>query len=114
PAAGNNSDGGLKQDPFNDQKNFYGSIYPSEQPAYTGEQVYYSQIQYEPSPLNRVAKVMAPGNSWAGKGVGVSQLYLLNQASDSVVYWKIAGDTLTYVNNDITTNVPFSAGYYAA
>ena len=111
---GNNSDGGFKRDPFTDQQNFYQNIYPAEQPAYTGEQVYYSQTQYEASPLNRVLKTMAPGNSWAGSGVGVSQQYLVNTAADSVVIWNITNDTLTYAGNDITTNIPTAADYYPA
>ncbi|MES1160757.1 MAG: DUF6443 domain-containing protein [Bacteroidota bacterium] len=111
---GNSSDGGFKRDPFTDQKNFYQNVYPSEQPAYTGEQVYYSQTQYESSPLNRVLKTMAPGNSWAGSGNGVSQQYLVNTTSDSVVIWNITSDTLTDTGNDITTNIPTAAGYYPA
>lgn len=111
---GNNSDGGFKRDPFTDQKDFYQNTYPAEQPAYTGEQVYYSQVQYEASPLNRVLKTMAPGNSWAGSGVGVSQQYLINTSADSVVIWNISNDTLTYAGNDITTNIPTAAGYYPA
>jgi len=111
---GNNSDGGLKRDPFTDQQSFYQNVYPAEQPAYTGEQVYYSQTQYEASPLNRVLKTMAPGNSWAGSGVGVSQQYLVNTTADSVVIWNITSDTLTYAGNDITTNIPTAAGYYPA
>src|SRR5579871_3373382 len=68
--SGNTMDGGLKQDPFTDQKNFYQNSYPAEQPAYTGEQVYYGQTVYEASPLNRPLQTMSPGNSWAGSGVG--------------------------------------------
>jgi hypothetical protein len=111
---GNNSDGGIKRDPFTDQNNFYQNIYPQDQPAYTGEKVYYSQTQYEASPLNRVLKTMAPGNSWAGNRVGVSRLYLNNLVADSVVIWNISNDTLSYLGNDITTNIPTAAGYYPA
>jgi RHS repeat-associated protein len=110
----NNSDGGFKRDPFTAQQNFYQNIYPQEQPAYTGEKVYYGQTQYEASPLNRVLKTMAPGNSWTGKRVGVSQQYLVNTVADSVVMWNISSDTLTYVGNDITTNIPTTVGYYPA
>ncbi|HEY4060850.1 MAG TPA: DUF6443 domain-containing protein, partial [Puia sp.] len=113
-STGNTTDGRLKQDPFTDQKNFYQNIYPAEQPAYTGEQVYYGQTNYEASPLNRPLKTLAPGNSWAGSGHGVSMQYLVNNSSDSVTIWNIASDTLSYINNDITTNIPTTAGYYAA
>jgi len=110
----NSSDGGLKQDPFGAQKQFYQNVYLTEQPAYTGEQVYYSQVQYEASPLSRVMQTMAPGNSWAGSGIGVSQEYLVNTAADSVVIWNITSDTLTYADNNITRNIPISSGYYPA
>jgi RHS repeat-associated protein len=107
------SEGGFKLDPFNEQKNFYQNVYPAEQPAYTGEQVYYGQTVFELSPLNRVTKAMAAGNSWAGSGNGVGQQYLVNSDADSVVIWNIANDTLTYVNGDISTNIPTAAGYYS-
>src|SRR5579872_3936638 len=50
----NTNDGLFKVDPFNAQKQFYQNVYPTQQPALSGEQVYYGQVQYEPSPLNRV------------------------------------------------------------
>lgn len=111
---GNTTDGGFKQDPFTDQQNFYQNVYPTQQPAYNGEQVYYGQTNYEASPLNRVLQTMAPGNNWAGSGNGVSQQYLVNTTADSVVIWNVGNDTLTYQNNDITTNIPTSPGYYAS
>jgi hypothetical protein len=104
----NATDGGLKQDPFTDQQSFYRNIYPGEQPAYTGEQVYYGQTQYEASPLNRVLQTLAPGNSWAGSGHGVAEQYGVNTASDSVRIWTISNNPLTYTNNDISTNIPVS------
>ncbi|MBS1665195.1 MAG: hypothetical protein JST68_29385 [Bacteroidetes bacterium] len=110
----NSSDGALKMDPFGDQKGFYQNIYPAEQPAYTGEQVYYSQVHYESSPLNRTDSTFAAGNSWAGSGNGISIQYLVSSAVDSVVIWTIATDGLTYSGNDITTNVPVAGGYYGA
>lgn len=81
-------DGAFKTNPFNDQKNFY--VPTSGMPIYPGEQVFYGQTQYEASPLGRVLKTMAPGNSWAGSGVGISQQYLVNTVADSVRIWTIA------------------------
>ena len=109
---GNITDGQFKQDPFTDQKNFYQNIYPSQQPAYTGEQVYYGQTVYEASPLNRVLQTMAPGNSWGGSGNGVSMQYLVSDVTDSVEIWNISSDTLTYNDNDLSTNIPTGGGYY--
>src|SRR5258708_1696757 len=111
---GNTSNGGLKQDPFTDQKNFYQNVYPNEQPAYTGEQDYYGQTNFEPSPLNLVLQTLAPGNSWAGSGNGVTQQYLVNSPADSVEIFNIRNDSLTYTNNDISTNIPTAGGYYLA
>jgi RHS repeat-associated protein len=113
-SSGNTSDGGIKQDPFTDQKNFYQNIYPTQQPAYTGEQVYYNQTNFEASPLNRTLQTLAPGNSWAGSGNGVSMRYLTCTSADSVQIWHISSDSLTYIDNDLTTNIPTAAGYYPA
>jgi RHS repeat-associated protein len=113
-SSGNTQDGGFKLDPFTDQKNFYQNIYPSEQPAYTNEKVYYGQTLYESSPLNRVLQTMAPGNSWAGSGKGVSMQYLINTLADSIVIWNIGNSNLSYAGNDITTNIPTTSGYYPA
>ncbi|MFL9485568.1 DUF6443 domain-containing protein [Chitinophagaceae bacterium LWZ2-11] len=91
--AGSNT-GTLNTDPFTAQAAFAAGQYP-------GEQFYYSQTTYETSPLSRVTKTAAPGNSWAGSDRGVSILYDLNVVSE-VVNWKVSGTT-------------FSAdGYYAA
>jgi RHS repeat-associated protein len=111
-STGNTNDGGFKQDPFTDQANFYKNIYPSQQPAYTGEQVYYGQTNFEASPSNRVLRTLAPGNSWAGSGKGVSHQYLTSTSADSVVIWKITNDTMTYIDNDLATNIPTDSGYY--
>jgi RHS repeat-associated protein len=113
-SSGNTNDGNFKQNPFTDQNNFYQNIYPSQQPSYTGEQVYYGQTNYEASPLNRVLQTLAPGNSWAGSGNGVSQQYLMSTTADSVQIWYITTDTLTYIDNDLATNIPTSGGYYSA
>ena len=110
--SGNTSDGGLKQNPFPDQQTFYQTTYPAQQPAYTAEQVYYGQTVFEPSPLNRVVRTEAPGNSWAGSGNGASMQYLSNVAADSVEIYRLTTDSLTYTNNDINTDIPVAGGYY--
>jgi RHS repeat-associated protein len=114
PTTGTMDDGSFRQNAFSDQQNFYQNVYPSEQPAYAGEQVFYGQTNYEPSPLNRVLQTMAPGNSWAGSGVGPTQQYQVNNGNDNVVVWNIGNDPLTYSNNDVTTNIPSTAGTYPA
>ena len=108
------SDGKFKLDPFSAQKNFYQNVYPADQPAFTGEQVYYSQVNYETSPLNRPLKAMAPGNSWAGSDKGVEQEYQINSSADSVRIWNISNDSLTYRHGDSLTNIPVTTAMYGA
>ena len=72
----------FRLNPFGEQASFSATQYP-------GESVWYSETQFEASPLNRIDKVMAPGNSWAGNGKGVSSQYLLNTLGDSVKIWDI-------------------------
>jgi RHS repeat-associated protein len=97
------NNGLFKTDPFNAQKAFMQS-----QPQFSDEQVYYTQTEFEASPLNRVIKMMAPGNSWAGSGRGVSQAYLINTTNDAVRIWNINNNKLTYVQKDVTTNIPYN------
>ena len=111
------SDGSFRQDPFNEQKSFYSSIYTADQPALLNEQFYYSHTQYEPSPLDRVNKTFSPGNSWAGsegsnQEHASSVQYLVNNGNDNVRIWNITNDDLTYSNNDISTNIPTSPSAY--
>ena len=82
------SDGQFKLSPFVEQASFSGSQYP-------GESIYYGETKFEPSPLNRVEKMLSPGNSWAGAGKGVASQYLVNTTADGVKSWSIgfgAGD----------------------
>jgi len=77
------TDGNYKPTALADEANFNAT-------QYAGENYYYSQTAYEPSPLNRVVTSYAPGNSWVGSARGVNAQYLLNTGADSVRYWKIA------------------------
>ena len=90
------SDGSFKTSPFSEQASFMGQQYPTEQ-------VYYSETVFEASPLNRVLKTLAPGNSWGGSGRGVSNGYGFNAPGDSVVIW-----------NTGSGQYPVSGGYYEA
>ncbi|RAK33253.1 UNVERIFIED_ORG: RHS repeat-associated protein [Chitinophaga ginsengisegetis] len=95
--SGNTSDGKFKTDPFNAQKAFYQNA--TLAPGAIGENVYYNRVDYEPSPLNRVLKTYAPGNSWARNDVAtverggnrpLANQYLINALSDSVRIWDFA------------------------
>ena len=95
-ASATGTDGSFKSTPFSEQKTFMQQQYP-------GEQVYYAQTDYEPSPLNRVTKSMAAGNSWAGKGVGVAQSYELN----------VSGEVRLWTINTAANTTPTSNGFYS-
>lgn len=102
PKTGNFSDGKLKTDPFNGQKVFYQDA--GLNPGAAGESIFYSQTEYEASPLNRPLKTYAPGNSWAkndpagvekGGNRPVKQQYLVNTAADGVRIWDMSADSNT-------------------
>src|SRR5947209_1023225 len=91
PYIDNNTSGDFVANPFNAQKNFYTTIYNNAggHPDPNGEQCFYSQTDYEPSPLNRILETYAPGNSWVGNGVGTTASYLVNTGSENIHVWTI-------------------------
>lgn len=104
PKTGNVADGKFKTDPFNGQNAFYQDAALS--PSSAGESIFYSQSEFEPSPLNRVVSTYAPGNSWAktGGNHGVTQQYQVNTLGDSVRIWNIPA----------AGGLPTSSSIYAA
>jgi RHS repeat-associated protein len=72
----------FKTDPFAEQ-----AVFMTQQ--HNGESIFYSESRFEASPLQRIQKTLAPGNSWAGDDKGVSMQYLINESSDSVQAWDI-------------------------
>jgi RHS repeat-associated protein len=109
PYAANASDGLFRPNPFPEQK-----AYLEGQYANPAEKVFYSKTNFESSPLKRIEKSMAPGNSWTGSNVGVEHKYLFNIVTDYVVKWNITSNVLTYTGNDVNTNIPTTASgiYY--
>ena len=99
PYAATTNTGTYKVTAQNDQYNFNAAQFP-------GEQYYFSEVSYEPSPLNRVMATYAPGLSWEGSARGVSQQYLVNTVSDSVRVWNIAYP----VGSIPTTTSTYAAG----
>jgi RHS repeat-associated protein len=79
----NTNDGKFKLNQFINDSSFYKTTFPNEQ-------INYSQATYDASPLQRVLKSSAPGNSWTGAGVGISNSWRSNTTSDSVRLWTIA------------------------
>jgi len=109
---GVSASGSFKTSPFSSQDYFYKNNYKDAQGnvMLPGEQVFYGKTIFEASPLNRVDKAFAPGNSWAGsEGTGtgeksVQQKYLVNTATEGVRIWSI-GFSVT-----IESNVPSPSG----
>lgn len=116
----NTNNGSFKTNPFNDQVNFYTSVYKdaNDQVMLAGEQIFYKKTVYEASPLNRVKKTFAPGNSWAGSEGSSSEHaitldYMVNTESDDAVrIWTIGNNALAYSNNDVTINIPSTNAVY--
>lgn len=82
--------GSFKLNPFQQQQTFMAAQYGSQ-----GETYFYSQTDFEASPLNRPVKSFAPGNSWVGsRGTAseksVRQNYSYNNANDLVKIFTIA------------------------
>ncbi|WP_212003805.1 DUF6443 domain-containing protein [Chitinophaga sp. HK235] len=104
PQKGNTSDGKFKLDPFSEQQAFYQN--ETLNPGAAGETIYYSEIDFEASPLNRVLKTYSPGNSWAKRGANhpTTQDYDANTAEDAIRVWKMADDQA----------IPVSPGTYEA
>ena len=96
PFQSNHTDGRIHLTPSSQQSTFLNS-------HYTNEDIFYGLTEYDDSPLNRVKKQMAPGNSWAGSSVGVSSDWRPNTANDAVRIWTVVG-----------TGNPSSSGAYAA
>lgn len=97
PTAG--TEAGFRRDFFTEQKDFYKGT-PSTDGYHEDEDVFYALQQYDNSPLSRVVKAMAPGNSWAGSDVGIVTDYLTNEDLDDVRLWEINGSGLPVSNEE--------------
>jgi RHS repeat-associated protein len=95
------ADGLFKLNPFQQQAAFMQQQYGNQ-----NETFYYGHKVFELSPLNRVAKSFAPGNSWAGSEGndehGIKYKYLFNTGTDEVRIWN---DLHTYTGNSYDLNV---------
>ncbi|WP_346320974.1 DUF6443 domain-containing protein [Chitinophaga sp. YIM B06452] len=89
--------GKFKNNPLTEYNTFMNAEYP-------GEAHFYSRSVFEESPLNRVEKSLAPGNSWGGSNRGVQSLSGNNTLTEDVRIWKITGSEGT---------VPASSAAYA-
>ncbi|HTR29340.1 MAG TPA: DUF6443 domain-containing protein, partial [Puia sp.] len=98
PYTATTNDGNFKPTALQDQEKFNSTQFP-------GEEVYYGELSYEASPLNRPLVAYAPGASWIGSDKGKSVQYLINTAADSVQMWTISSAQLA---------LPQRSGAYAA
>ena len=104
PYVSSGNDGQFKSNPFLEQQTYYGTSSLNNN-QYSGESVYYGLTVFENAPLGRTEKSMAPGNSWAGSGRGVSAQYMNNTVADAVKLWTVA---------DAAGSVPLTNTTYGA
>ncbi len=84
--------GGFIHNPFNIQAEFYNEQHIGSPVYGQGEAYYYSQTNFENSPLSRPVKQMPPGNSWVGNQTGVQYQYLFNdELGDDIKIFKCNG-----------------------
>ncbi|GAB5524079.1 MAG: hypothetical protein Roseis2KO_19510 [Roseivirga sp.] len=72
PFSPTDDDGGFQSSAFSKQKSFYDTRFGGK------EDIFYGINQFQASPNVRLLKQMAPGNSWAGNGKGVTNQLLNN------------------------------------
>lgn len=87
PFASGTNTGTFKLDPYLQQKAFYED--PNGVLKGQGESGFYSLTEYEPSPVARTVKTMAPGVNWVGGNRGVEAKYWLNTTADDVKNWQV-------------------------
>lgn len=104
PKTGNINDGKFKVDPFNAQKSFY--MDTALNPSAAGETIYYSQVDYEASPLNRAINTYSQGNNWAKEGGNkpITKQELVNVTADSVRVFTLSSGSI----------IPTSSSFYSA
>lgn len=90
-------DGLFKLNPFQQDSAFNKGMFSEEN-------YYYSETEFEASPLSRINKLMAPGNNWVGASRGVESKPWINSVADSVRVWRVtdvAGQLGTYSTDSI-------------
>jgi RHS repeat-associated protein len=84
PYAASSNAGTFKTNGLSEQESFNQTFFNGQ-----NEHNFYSQTEFEPSPLNRITKEMPAGNSWVGNSRGTEYKYWLNTAVDEVKKWKV-------------------------
>lgn len=113
------TDGNFKLNPFAQQAEFYKNTYGSSPVAGQNETVFYGQIIFEVSPLNRVMESAATGDSWTGtladgnasNNRSVKIKYCVNTATDAVRIWDVtAGAIGSFSTYAIPNTFTYAAG----
>lgn len=99
------TDGSFKATAFSDQVGFYDTHFGGR------EDIYYGLKVYDGSPLNRVIKDMAAGNSWVGNNKGTETQLLYNTVS--VGGGPDGHDVQLWTIGDLSSDVPVYSGLYA-
>ncbi|GHN02364.1 hypothetical protein WSM22_38530 [Cytophagales bacterium WSM2-2] len=97
------ANGQFKANPTNDQAAFYttgGKVASDTRP--------YSEITFEPSPLNRPTQQFGPGSDWKDNNKFVGHQYLVNSANEVLLF------TYNQTTGLVSTGSGSSAGYYDA
>jgi RHS repeat-associated protein len=92
PFTSTTNDGSFKINPFVQQKDFYLNYLSGQ-----NQKFFYSQTNFEPSPLNRVFQTYAPGDKWVGSEMEALEanrhstdiIYAFNTSTDAVINWKV-------------------------
>jgi RHS repeat-associated protein len=110
PFVSTQTNGAFKTDPFQQQQTFMTAQYGAQ-----AETFFYSKTNFEASPLNRVEKAMAAGNSWAGSNRGVAMKYWINTNVDDVKIWNVTNASLgSFGTYTIATSTSNPNGIYPA
>lgn len=100
PFVSDKPDAAYKKEAAVEQKAFYEG--PQSPVTDQGENInnMFAKNIFEASPLNRLEKTLAPGNSWLGSDRGMKAKYLVNTANDMVRLWvvkpEVFGSFATY------------------
>ncbi|TKG91594.1 RHS repeat-associated core domain-containing protein [Puteibacter caeruleilacunae] len=70
------------------------TFYANPDPTIAQTTVPYSEVEFEPSPLNRVMKQGAPGETWKIDGSHTQHFEYSSNASEEVLCFEVSGDNL--------------------